>query len=524
MTSAIRFFHRGEVVTLEPPEWPDPTRSVLDWLRTSAGCTGTKEGCNEGDCGACTVAIADLAEPDDPQAIDGLRWRTVNACLQFLPTLDGRALLTVEDLRGGTDTQALHPVQQALVNAHGSQCGFCTPGFVMSLWALYERRLADGHTDPPERQVIADALAGNLCRCTGYRPILEAAVQMFDLPHRRLDARHIVASLKAIRDEHDAGAVCAHSASPLPSEQTRRWWAPRSLDEFARLRQALPEARLLAGGTDIGLWVNKQFRDLGDVLYLGHVQALRCIEIRTIDGEPVLWIGAAVSLEDGWARLCSHWPSLSEMFRRFASPPVRHAGTLVGNLANGSPIGDSAPVLMALDASLELRQGDAMRVVPLDAFYAGYMRNALQPGEFVQAVRIPLPAQAPGASGRSEVRAYKISKRFDCDISAVSMGARLQIEAGRIVDLRLALGGMAATVQRAPATESALRGQPWDESVLKQAQAALEQDFQPLTDVRGSASYRLQTARGLLHRLWLQTRPDAPLDERATRVHALEWP
>jgi xanthine dehydrogenase small subunit len=253
----------------------------------------------------------------------------------------------------------------------------------------------------------------------------------------------------------------------------------------------LPKARLLAGGTDIGLWVNKQFRDLGDVLYLGHVQALRCIETRTIDGGPVLRIGAAVSLEDGWARLCSHWPSLSEMFRRFASPPVRHAGTLVGNIANGSPIGDSAPVLMALDASLELRQGDAMRVVPLDAFYAGYMRNALQPGEFVQAVRIPLPAQASGASGQSEVRAYKISKRFDCDISAVSMGARLQIEAGRIVDLRLALGGMAATVQRAPATESALRGQPWDESVLKQAQAALEQDFQPLTDVRGSASYRL---------------------------------
>ena len=525
MSAPIRFFHRGDIVRLAPADWPDPTRSVLDWLRTSAGCTGTKEGCNEGDCGACTVAIADLAEPGDAQAGEGLSWRTVNACLQFLPTLDGRALLTVEDLRGPGANAPLHPVQQALVDAHGSQCGFCTPGFAMSLWALYERHLACGASDPPDRQTIADALAGNLCRCTGYRPILEAAQAMFDLPARRIDTQPILAALQAIRHERTLDPVTEAGRPTQPPGPRGRWWAPRSLDEFARLRQALPEARLLAGGTDVGLWVNKQFRDLGDVLYLGHVQALGRIETLKTQDASVLRIGAAVSLEAGWTALCAQWPALTEMFRRFASPPVRQAGTLVGNLANGSPIGDGAPVLMALGASLELRLGNAVRIVSLDAFYLDYMRHALQPGEFVQAVRVPLPEL--DRASRSAVRAYKISKRFDCDISAVSLGAWLQTEnreaGGRIIEVRLAFGGMAGTVQRAVATEAALRGALWTEAALRQAQGALEQDFKPLTDARGSASYRLQTAQGLLRRLWLQTRPENPLDESATRVHAVQF-
>jgi len=542
MSTPIRFFHRGEIISLEPSEWPDPTRSVLDWLRTSAGCMGTKEGCNEGDCGACTVAVADLADTNDPQAIDGLRWRTVNACLQFLPTLDGRALMTVEDLRGSEANAPLHPVQQAMVEGHGSQCGFCTPGFVMSLWALYEQHLASGGSHPPDRQTIADALAGNLCRCTGYRPILDAAVQMFEHPARRLDARPIVAALQAIRGQGvteptQLASVAAPRGAPsgapaglsprVPvdpragapgARQSARWFAPRNLDEFAQVRQSLPDARLLAGGTDIGLWVNKQFRDLGDVLYIGQVAALRHIETLSLNGMQTLRIGAAVSLEAGWAALCEHWPTLNEMRRRFASPAVRHAGTLVGNLANGSPIGDSAPVLMALDASLELRQGDALRIMPLHGFYTGYMRNLLQPGEFVQAVRVPLPQECPGLT--QTVRAYKISKRFDCDISAVSLGAFLQLEEGRITEVRLAWGGLAATVQRAAQTEAVLRNVPWDEAALRAAQAALAQDFQPLTDLRGSAEYRANVSRGLLHRLWLQTRPDDPLDDAQTRVHS----
>jgi xanthine dehydrogenase small subunit len=520
MNQALRFFHRGEIVQLTPSEWPTPTRSVLDWLRTDAGCHGTKEGCNEGDCGACTVAVADLAEPGDPQAIDGLRWRTVNACLQFLPTLEGRALVTVEDLQGPDPEAPLHPVQQSLVDAHGSQCGFCTPGFVMSLWLLYLRHRAQPTQGPPDRQTITDALSGNLCRCTGYRPIVEAAERMFDLPPRLLDARPIVAALRAM--QADAVSSSSADADADAAHPGGRWFAPRSLSAFAQLRLTLPQARLLGGGTDIGLWVNKQHRDLGDLLYLGQVPELQCIEQIGPRAAPVLRVGAGVSLELGWQALSQHWPELTELWRRFASPAVRHAGTLVGNLANGSPIGDTAPVMLALDAELELRRGEEVRTIPLDAFYLDYMRNAMQPGEFVQAVRVPLHAPPLGQVRR--LRAYKISKRFDCDISALCLAARLDLDGEHIRSARLAFGGMAATVRRAAAAEARLSQAPWTEATLRDAQAALAQDFQPLTDLRGSAAYRLQTAQALMHRLWLQTRPVQPLDEAATRVHAWVGP
>jgi xanthine dehydrogenase small subunit len=530
MSQTLRFFHRGEIVQLAASEWPTPTRSVLDWLRTSAGCHGTKEGCNEGDCGACTVVVADLAEPGDPEAIDGLRWRTLNACLQFLPTLEGRALFTVEDLQGPEPDAALHPVQQSLVDAHGSQCGFCTPGIVMSLWGLYLKHRAQGGSRAPDRQTIADALSGNLCRCTGYRPILEAAERMFDLPPRPFDTQAIVTALRALQASADStsretpnGTSPGASDAPIPDDALTpaaggRWFAPRTSSELARLRQALPQARLLAGGTDIGLWVNKQHRDLGDLIFLGQVRDLECIE--RIGREPArqLRLGAGVSLERGWQALSGHWPELTELWRRFASPAVRHAGTLVGNLANGSPIGDTAPVLLALDAELELRQGEAVRILPLEAFYLDYMRNAMQPGEFVQAVRIPLSGPPPGQV--RQLRAYKISKRFDCDISALCLAARLDFDGEQIHSARLAFGGMAATVRRAPAAEATLSRASWSEDTVRAVQAALAQDFQPLTDLRGSAAYRLKTAQALIQRLWLQTRRSDPLDDADTRVHA----
>jgi xanthine dehydrogenase small subunit len=486
----IRFFHRGQVVEVQGA---DPTRSVLNWLREDARCTGTKEGCNEGDCGACTVVIGSL-----PEQGDELQLQTVNACIQFLPTLHGKALFTVEDLKKEPTATALHPVQQAMVECHGSQCGFCTPGFVMSLWSTYEHHQGCGTR--PSRQQLADDLSGNLCRCTGYRPILDAGQRMFDLPVERLDSTPVVQALRQLQREGTFEYAVPGS---------HRFYAPTSLDALATLREQLPGARLLAGSTDVGLWVNKQFRDLGDILYIGDVREMA--QVQQQDG--VLHIGAGASLEDAWAALVRQWPALTDVWLRFASPPIRNAGTMGGNVANGSPIGDSPPVLMALDAEIELRRGTRVRRMPLAVFYLDYMKNQLEPGEFVQALRVPLDA-AP----TRQVRAYKISKRFDCDISALCAGFTIDVRDGVVHDVRLAFGGMAATVRRALQAETALRGQPWTQATVQAAQQALAQDFTPLSDMRASAGYRLQVAQNLLQRLWLETRANDALPPEATSV------
>jgi xanthine dehydrogenase small subunit len=473
-TRPIRFFHRGQIVEVVDAA---PTRTVLEWLREDARCTGTKEGCNEGDCGACTVVLAELATANDAGAVGGLALRTVNACIQFLPTLDGKALFTVEDLKtigdasaaagnaggrpvaarqraadpsnrhaaesgqgepavaGATAAASLHPVQQAMVECHGSQCGFCTPGFVMSLWSTYEAHRARGTL--PTRQQLADDLSGNLCRCTGYRPILDAGQRMFELPAAPLDPRPVVAALEALRG--DPALVYETPGGRLQ--------APRTLDELAAARLARPQATLLAGSTDIGLWVTKMFRELPELIHVGAVEELKRIERRG----GVLRIGAGASLEEAFRALVATWPALEDVWLRFASVPIRNAGTMGGNVANGSPIGDSAPVLMALDAAIELRRGERVREMPLSGFYVDYMKNRLEPGEFVQALRVPL-------DGQTQVRAYKISKRFDCDISAVCAGLAIRLDGETVTAARFAFGGMAATVRRAECFSASRQG------------------------------------------------------------------
>lgn len=468
-TSTIRFLLDGDVVELRDV---DPTRTVLQYLREDLRRKGTKEGCAEGDCGACTVVLAEL----DKSGRD-VELKAINSCIQFLPTLDGKELITVESLSDGGE---LHPVQAAMVRNHGSQCGFCTPGFVMSMYALYET------SANPGRQEIDDALSGNLCRCTGYRPIVAAAQEMYELP-------------KVTRESHVAALQgLARETAFSTHHNGRTFHAPTNADEFATLLQADPEATILAGGTDVGLWVTKQHRELRSIIYTGRITELSDVLV----GATHIDIGAAATLSDVVPVIVEHYPGFDELFRRFASPPIRNAGTLGGNIANGSPIGDSMAALMVVDTSLILRCGDAEREILLNDFYHDYMVNDLQPGEFLARIRIPLPTED------ATIVSQKWSKRFDQDISAICTAYSLVLDGGKAVSFRMACGGMAATVRRAAKVEAAIVGAVWNEKTIETACTALGQDFAPISDMRASADGRLRACQNLMRRFFATTQGD----------------
>jgi len=483
----LRFLLNGELVCVCNVA---AQTTVLDFLREHLGRTGTKEGCAEGDCGACTVV---LAEPADD---GGLAWRPINACIRLLATLDGKALFTVEALKQADGT--LHPVQQALVDCHGSQCGFCTPGFAMSLFGLYKSG------ERCTRAAIEDALSGNLCRCTGYRPIIAAAQRMHELPAPRgwrapgVDAQ---GRRSVSAEERELAAKLSRSrAADLAYEGSgQRFFAPADEDSLASLCLAHPEACLLAGGTDVALRVTKLHRDLGTIIHTGGVREL--LEIRV--GPARLEIGAAVALADALSAIEAEYPELAEVWSRFGSPPIRNSGTLGGNIANASPIGDSMPVLLALGASLILRRGARQREIALDDFYLAYQRTVLEAGEFVKTVCVPYREPA------TELRAYKVSRRFDQDISAVfacfSLRRASASPAARTAAIRIGCGGVAAIPKRALRCEQALCGRPWDAAALAAGEAALESEFEPITDMRASAAYRRIALRNLLRRFFIET-------------------
>ncbi|BCM16672.1 xanthine dehydrogenase small subunit [Mesorhizobium sp. J8] len=469
----IRFILNGSDVALRDIA-PDAT--LLDWLRLNRSLRGTKEGCAEGDCGACTVLVGKIAG-------DGLVYESVNACIRFMGSLDGTHVVTVEHLRG--EPGKLHPVQQAMVDFHGSQCGFCTPGFVMSLYALWMK------TPDPSNAAIEKALQGNLCRCTGYEAIMRAAHAISSYGKAAKDPlaverKDITARLEALRDgarvEVDAGKA--------------RLIVPADVDDFAAVLEQEPAATIVAGSTDVGLWVTKHMRDISPAVFIGGLEGLRTMSEK--DG--VITIGAGVTYSEAFESLSKRIPALGPLVDRIGGEQVRNMGTIGGNIANGSPIGDTPPPLIALGARLTLRKGKTRRTIPLETFFIAYGKQDRQPGEFVEAIHVPVPAKG------TKFAVYKVTKRRDEDITATLGAFYLTLaKDGTVADIRIAYGGMAATPKRATAVEKALVGKTWNEATVEAAMAEYARDFTPLTDMRASAEYRALAARNLLLRFFVET-------------------
>lgn len=477
---SIQFILNGRDVSVDNV---GASQTLLDFLRLDRRLTGTKEGCAEGDCGACTVLVGRLSD-------GGLVYEPINACIRFLATVHGCHVVTVEHLSGPNGR--LHPVQEAMVEHHGSQCGFCTPGFVMSLYALWMR------TPEPTVEQVETALQGNLCRCTGYEPIIKAAVAVsrYGTPtsdYLCTERETIAARLRELRG---TGRIVSGPEDNLSV-------IPASVDDLADCLLTYPGATIVAGATDVGLWVTKFLRPIGPAIFTGHLDELKSVKRQG----NLLSIGAGASYTDCQSILSEHLPHLSSYWDRIAGWQVRNMGTVGGNIANGSPIGDTPPVLISLGARITLRIGNERRTLPLEDYFIDYGKQDRSPGEFVETIEVPLP----GAGDLDA--AYKISKRRDEDISSVAAGFHMHVYNGRISDVRLAFGGMAATPKRAVAAEAALNGQSWTRDSFETACAALAEDFQPLTDWRASSEYRTLSAQNLLRRFFLEndSQTDAPV-------------
>ena len=495
--NVVRFLLNGVLIERD---CVDPHTTLLDFVREERRLTGTKEGCAEGDCGACTVVIGQLCK--DGAGRDRVALSPINACIRLLPTLDGKAIFTVESLKAASGK--LHPTQQAMVDCHGSQCGYCTPGFVMSLFALFKNETT------PSRARTCEAIAGNLCRCTGYRPILDAAQVMYQKAPAAAAScstdmeqwlfSHATSDAPPLPGESELAeklAALAHPDALHLTSSAGTFIAPRTIEEFSTAVLASPDAWILGGGTDIGLWVTKGLQTSGTIIYTGEVTALKQVD----ETESAMRIGAAVTLEAAFHAMNRLYPELAHVWTRFASWAIRSSGTLGGNVANGSPIGDSMPALIAVGTEVVLRRGNSQRTIPLEALYLDYKKQSRAVGEWVEAIIVP----ARATSGDFHVATYKNSKRNEQDISAVCAAIAVMTERGVVTQCRIAFGGMAGTPKRAALAEQALLGKAWNETTVRGAMEALGTDYSPMTDMRSSAAYRMQVAQNHLLRFWLES-------------------
>jgi xanthine dehydrogenase small subunit len=476
MQSTISFILDNRITTIDfsKPDSSSPTTTVLNYLRSLPNHKGVKEGCAEGDCGACTVVLADCG-PDG-----NLRYRAVNSCLVFLPMIHGKQLITVENLK--SEKGELHPVQKALVEAHGTQCGFCTPGIVMSLFALYKNQPKANYGE------ILNALSGNLCRCTGYQPIIEAGKKIY-LPKVEDQFDRNSEALKKMLDSVPKDGITIKT-------DRQKYFQPVNLKEALKLRAKYPQAYLLSGATDIALKVTKDFETLGEIIDLSAVPELQGF----YQDDDYLYLGTSADISFLLPVVQTYLPALADMFSVYGSLQIRNLATLGGNLGTASPIGDTLPVLMAYQASVLLEGVNGSREIGLDKFFKSYRLTDLKPDEIITHIKIPI------VTNGAIVRSYKISKRRDLDISTVSSGFCLQLNGkGETKEIILAFGGMADRVKRAVSAENYLYGKSWERNTVEEAMKLIDQDFSPISDVRGSAEFRRVAAKNLLLKFWNET-------------------
>jgi xanthine dehydrogenase small subunit len=464
----------------------DPNLTVLQYLRDLENQTGTKEGCASGDCGACTVVVAELEKKANGDTTGELTYKSINACITFVGTLHGKQLITVEHLKEGA---SLHHVQQSLVEHHGSQCGFCTPGFVMSSFALHKNK-----SNPNKAQVV-EALAGNLCRCTGYRSIIDATLDITNKPEHdsfSLQYEQTVQALSLLSKLPSAQL----SANQSDSEHT--YIAPKSAEELSSHLLMNPKSTLVAGGTDLALSVTQQLSSIQKLVYLGDVKELNSIDVN----DETFHIGSAVPYKDFTPLLSQEYPELGNMIERIGSVQIRNNGTLGGNIGNASPIGDMPPALISLGSTMDLQCGNKIRTVLVEDYFVDYKKTILAPSEFIKTVHVPK------AKANSLFKVYKISKRIDDDISAVLATMYLEFADDTVSAVRIAFGGMAGIPKRAIACEKALLNKPLNQENINNAQKALTKDFQPMSDVRASHEYRMRVAQNLIQKCYLECKQD----------------
>ena len=466
-SSTIRFIHKNKVLSIHNP---DPNETILNFVRTKLGKTGTKEGCAEGGCGACTIVLGELKKSK-------IIYKAINACIAFVPTLAGKQLILVEDLVSGDGS--LHPIQKAMIDYHGSQCGFCTPGFVMSLFAMYKNY--SFYKD----DIIRDSISGNLCRCTGYRPIIDAAkslnkISKFDFFKRNQQLS--ISLLKKIKQK-----------SIVISNKNRKYFAPKNVNELKKILKQYPNSKLLSGGTDVSLVVTKERKDLDSLIYMNSIDELNYIK----KNKNYIEVGATTPLIDFELFIKKYFPDFAQILKRYGSTQIRNVCTIAGNIATASPIGDTLPLLLSLDSQIIIKDKDKTKILPLNGFFINYRKTKLKRGQFIHSIRIPLLL-------KNIFKAYKISKRIDDDISSVCASFNVELKNNKVKKIRVAYGGMANIPKRAIYCEKILLNSSLSDNIINKAKKSLEKDFKPITDVRASQKYRMEVAKNLLEKCFLE--------------------
>ena len=467
VSNTIQFIYNNQICSIENP---DPNKTVLDYVRNDLKKNGTKEGCAEGGCGACTVVLGELKNSK-------LLYKSINSCISFLPSINGKHLILVEDLM--SKKNELHPIQEAMVKFHGSQCGFCTPGFIMSLFAMYK------NFEKFDDEIIEETLSGNLCRCTGYRPIIDAAKSLNnkkDNDHFKKDQAKIISLLKKINNNE---VEIFH--------KNKKYFSPKSLNNLKKIIKKNPHSYFLSGGTDLSLEVTKLRGEIKSIISLNSVKELKFVK----KNKNYIEVGAGVSLYNFQNIIKSYYLDFYNILKRYGSVQIRNVGTVSGNIATASPIGDTLPLLLSLDAVIKIQTKDTLKIIPLDQFFISYRKTKLKKGDFVYSVKIPI-------NKKNYFKAYKISKRFDDDISTVCASFNLLIKNNKIVKAKIAYGGMSEIPKRATSIEKILDNSIFSKELFLKAQNLIKDDFSPIDDMRASRNYRIEIAKNLLMKFFYE--------------------